>query len=172
MAVQYGQYHCNRCGRPMLHVRNTYDVPHLAHFILIVVTVGLWFPVWILHCLFNLWSSEPFRCQTCGQIAGELTARQEAAQLAATTKEWEREYGERMAASAESREQIAAGSRAAGKAVHGLFAAIARLPAWYDRALRAIAGGPENRIIYRFLWASTLVAMLAVIVLLRSFLPR
>ena len=38
--LQHTQSHCLTCQRPTLHVRNTYDVPHVGHLI-VVCALGL-----------------------------------------------------------------------------------------------------------------------------------
>jgi hypothetical protein len=89
MAIQHTQSHCLACKRPTLHVRNTYDVPHLGHLVFfcalwlaglfvpnatLTVLFGLaavvWLAAWAAHTLANwLSASEPFRCHACGTPA-------------------------------------------------------------------------------------------------------
>jgi hypothetical protein len=91
MALHHWQYPCPTCQRPTLHVRNSYDVPHLEHlvfFALLVLTSLLtddstisivlilaaagWLCVWAVTWLANkLIRKEPFRCHACGLAAGE-----------------------------------------------------------------------------------------------------
>ena len=152
MAVEYEQDLCHRCGRLTMHVRNTYDVPHIGHLLVTIFTLGFWLPIWFLHCLVNLWSSEPFRCQACGQAAGELTGEQKAGRRAAARQDAEHRYRERMAAGAEGRKRFAAFARKAGLLARRIVAGAGTLPGRYDRLLLAMAGGPDNSIIYGFLW--------------------
>jgi hypothetical protein len=53
MAIQHWQSHCSTCKRATLHIRNTYDVPHVLHLLISVVLCGLWLPVWIIHTLID-----------------------------------------------------------------------------------------------------------------------
>ena len=66
MSQQQEQGWCARCRQSRLFTRNRYDVPHVGHILVSIVTLGLWVPVWFLHTACNAWSSEPFRCTVCG----------------------------------------------------------------------------------------------------------
>jgi ribosomal protein L37AE/L43A len=71
MALQHWQANCATCQRSTLHVRNTYDVPHVAHLLASVFLCGLWLPVWFFHTIINEFSAgEPWRCQHCGSVPG------------------------------------------------------------------------------------------------------
>jgi len=71
MALQHSQYNCPTCKRPTMHVRNTYDVPHVLHLLVSVFLCGLWLPVWFAHTLLNeIAPGEPWRCQNCGTGRG------------------------------------------------------------------------------------------------------
>jgi len=51
----------------MLPVRNTNDVPHVAHLLASVFLCDLWLPIWLLHTIINYFSDdEPWLCQHCG----------------------------------------------------------------------------------------------------------
>jgi ribosomal protein L37AE/L43A len=82
MALQHSQYNCPTCKRATLHIRNTYDVPHVAH-LLIATAIGAlasvligsleglfagiaWVPVWFLHIVIHGLFPPRWRCQTCG----------------------------------------------------------------------------------------------------------
>ena len=85
MSLQYSRYECRECGKPALHVRSTYDVPHLGHLVF-ACTLSLaalltrgdtstllggaavaWLAIWGLHSAASyLTRSEPYRCQACG----------------------------------------------------------------------------------------------------------
>lgn len=71
MALQQTQVFCHRCNQPSLHTRNTYDTPHVLHLLLTLFCCGFWFPIWMLHWLLNSISSVPYRCNMCGQQAGQ-----------------------------------------------------------------------------------------------------
>jgi len=77
--LQQTQKFCRTCNRPTLHTRNRYRVPHLSHlvFMLVLIVVAIIFPLawlavilwpfmWLLHCMANLFSLTPYRCQQCG----------------------------------------------------------------------------------------------------------
>ena len=68
MAIQHWQTYCHTCKRPTLHIRNTYDVPHVAHLLATLFLCGLWLPIWILHGMLTS-GEEPFLCQFCGTDA-------------------------------------------------------------------------------------------------------
>jgi len=72
MAYEQAQIFCERCRRPTLHARQTYDVPHTLHLLVTLLLCGFWLPVWILHAVINEWFSKPqFLCQHCGQPAAK-----------------------------------------------------------------------------------------------------
>jgi hypothetical protein len=91
MAIEFSRYQCRACGKPVLHVRNRYDVPHLGHLIFIcglamaslvardvalatLFSVGVvgWLLLWAVHAVVNrLLAGPPFRCQVCGCEPGE-----------------------------------------------------------------------------------------------------
>jgi hypothetical protein len=71
MAHQQKQSYCYRCQQVSLHTRDTYEVPHVLHLGLALLMCGLWLPFWILHAALNAYSTMPYRCSVCGQIAGE-----------------------------------------------------------------------------------------------------
>jgi len=87
--IQHTQHKCPTCQGPTLHVRSTYDVPHLGHLI-VVAALGLaavvarnsatsaaavaaafvWVLVWGLHTFGNMLAKqEPYRCHHCGTEA-------------------------------------------------------------------------------------------------------
>ena len=66
MKREQTQRFCRNCGESSLFARDRYEPPHLGHLLLTLVTCGLWLPVWIVHMMANVRSSEPFRCQRCG----------------------------------------------------------------------------------------------------------
>ena len=71
MAIQHWQANCPTCERATLHIRNTYDVPHVAHLLVSIFLCGLWLPIWIIHTLVDsLAPGEPWRCQNCGTPRG------------------------------------------------------------------------------------------------------
>lgn len=95
---QHAQAHCQTCQRPTLHVRNSYDVPHVGHLIL-VCAFGLaaavnplwplfagaalaWLAVWAAHTAVN-WLSvgPPYRCQVCGSTPAIARGDDEAQRL-------------------------------------------------------------------------------------------
>ena len=51
---------CPRCHRQVLARRQAPS--HLVHFILTVLTLGLWGIIWLLAAIF----AEPWRCAYCG----------------------------------------------------------------------------------------------------------
>ena len=55
--------YCEDCGQHRLFEKPTPS--HVLHFLLTVVTVGLWFPVWVL-CIFGN-AFTPYRCTQCGK---------------------------------------------------------------------------------------------------------
>lgn len=92
------QAHCSRCGKPMLHTRIRYDVPHGVHLVTVLVlgAIGmflfwpvlglavLWLGVWFIHALadglHNLINADAaYRCARCGQRMGTLPPEQIAA---------------------------------------------------------------------------------------------
>jgi len=66
MMQEQEQGWCYTCQQMRLFTRSRYEVPHLGHLLMSIVTMGFWLPVWGLHMACNVWSSEPFRCAHCG----------------------------------------------------------------------------------------------------------
>jgi hypothetical protein len=90
MSIQYGRYACKSCGKPALHVRDTYDLPNVGYILVIgflsvdalitrdpliasycVLGVAAVAGLWGLHTVVSLFTAgEPYRCQACGAEAG------------------------------------------------------------------------------------------------------
>ena len=75
MAQQQRQAFCPVCKQSRLHTRNTYDVPHILHLLLSLVTGGLWLPIWFLHAMLNGRSTVPFLCTVCGTAEKTVVGR-------------------------------------------------------------------------------------------------
>ncbi len=56
---------CNQCGKPTLHIGP--GTSHLLHFILAILTAGLWVPVWIIITWNN---TTKLACSQCGKLRG------------------------------------------------------------------------------------------------------
>lgn len=70
MAIQQIQAYCRQCGQATLHVRHTYQVPHLGHLLATIFLCGFWLPIWILHILIDTIAGKPpYLCQRCGEPA-------------------------------------------------------------------------------------------------------
>lgn len=52
---------CNHCRANVMAQRNT--VNHLLHLVLVLLTLGLWLPVWLVLVLANMGG---WRCTRCG----------------------------------------------------------------------------------------------------------
>jgi hypothetical protein len=74
---------CNICNRVTVHIRNDISPNHVLHLLLSIVTMGLWLPIWLLLCIFNIGSEGLPICSIC---AGERQP-----------KEWDKTaiYGEK-----------------------------------------------------------------------------
>lgn len=59
---------CNKCNLSTLHTKKS--ISHLLHWIFIFLTAGLWFPMYLLICIFH--SSDP-QCTICGKKTFELS---------------------------------------------------------------------------------------------------
>ena len=71
MALQHWQANCPTCNRATLHIRNTYDVPHVLHLLVTIFLCGVWLPVWLADTLIDaIAPGEPWRCQNCGTARG------------------------------------------------------------------------------------------------------
>jgi len=66
MADMIDRKYCPGCRQHTKFVKRR--CPHLVHFIITLLVVGLWLPVWILHAIKR--SSEPWRCDHCGSLPG------------------------------------------------------------------------------------------------------
>jgi len=66
MGLEQSQGFCPQCNQLRLFSRQVYDVPHVGHLLITIVTFGLWLPIWILHAILNSWSDQPWRCRECG----------------------------------------------------------------------------------------------------------
>lgn len=162
---EISQFSCRACGKPTLHIRMRYEVPHLGHLLITLLTCGLWIFVWILHMLLNSFPSEPWRCSRCGQNPKDQTVGEQAA--------WTREKLQRSA------DRTAKWSRAfqhAGeRALVGLLKVRAVLeaiggftiaaPGRIDMGLRTLAG-KDNVILYRFFVLLVFAAVPFLLVLL------
>ena len=62
MAIQQRQKYCETCGLETLHQRELFSSGWGCF--LTIITLGLFFIVWILIAAFD--SFKPWRCQTCG----------------------------------------------------------------------------------------------------------
>lgn len=56
------QLYCHDCGQRRLFETQTPN--HILHFLLMLLTAGLWFPVWVLCIMSNCFV--PYRCTQCG----------------------------------------------------------------------------------------------------------
>ena len=172
MALEQAQYHCNRCGQPTLHQRNTKESSHLGCLIVLIVLaiISLVFPlslivtvpalvvgvpIWLLLALVALLSSQPpFRCAHCGQAAGELAPVQRiaVAQQCDIERAVPHEYCAKQAnARAASMRHLFSKSLAVLQSASrrlGCFAVTAIRQA--NRLLLKMAGGEDNMILYRF----------------------
>lgn len=63
MGIQQKQKKCRECGRKTLHARETFGDG--MGCLLTVLTAGLFFPIWGLIMLGDLF--KPYRCQQCGR---------------------------------------------------------------------------------------------------------
>jgi uncharacterized paraquat-inducible protein A len=173
MALEQTQAHCNRCGKPTLHQRTTSGPPHLGCLLILLTCIVLSFllpiiswiitvPVilltlvaWFVSILFSSLSQQPYRCTQCGQIAGELTAEQEAsiarqrdleeARLAPLREEQAR------ARAAEIRRAWASFVAATQSGFQALLRLSVKTARQADCLLLKMAGGEDNKILYRFL---------------------
>lgn len=65
--VQQKVLYCKNCKRDTLHIRNTHSPNYLLHLFLIIVTAGLWIPIFILSLFGSIEiGGEPWRCSVCG----------------------------------------------------------------------------------------------------------
>ena len=137
MGRQQRQSYCNRCERPTLHVRETYDVPHLIHLIITIFLCGLWLPIWILHTLSNsLGSTASFLCGDCGQKTGQRTGEQKAAAWQQRGETATKVASAGVSVSAAVSTTVWATARSAAT---GLWGELQKLPGQTDRMLRVIA---------------------------------
>lgn len=60
MSVQVSNKFCKVCGKNVKITRNGRN--HILHLLLTLITAGLWLLVWIPLLL----TSEPWRCNECG----------------------------------------------------------------------------------------------------------
>jgi predicted RNA-binding Zn-ribbon protein involved in translation (DUF1610 family) len=56
------QIDCPTCGKPCLATKH--GTSHIFHFIMTLVTLGLWIPIWLLAGLKS--AGSPYRCTGCG----------------------------------------------------------------------------------------------------------
>ena len=187
MALEQTQAHCNRCGKPTLHQRTTSGPPHLGCLLILLTCIVLSFllPIiswiitgpaivitlvaWLVSILFSSLSQQPYRCTQCGQIAGELTAEQEAsiarqrdleeARLAPLREEQAR------ARAAEIRRAWASFVAATQSGFQVLLRLSVTTVRQADRLLLKMAGGEENTILYRFLQVVVVCIPVAIIVI-------
>lgn len=58
---------CHTCNKYTLHVRPS--TSHVLHFLLSIITVGVWVPIWLLVTLSN---NTQGQCTVCGAFKGVL----------------------------------------------------------------------------------------------------
>jgi len=58
-----GTRYCRLCGKQVA-TKKKYEVNHLIHLILTLVTCGLWAPFWIVACILSVFQGEV--CAFCG----------------------------------------------------------------------------------------------------------
>lgn len=68
MSQLLAHQNCNKCNLSTLHTKKS--ISHLLHWIFIFLTAGLWFPMYLLICIFH--SSDP-QCTICGKKTFELS---------------------------------------------------------------------------------------------------
>lgn len=60
------QAYCPHCEDYTAH--EVTGAGHMAHFLMTIVTLGLWFPIWVLRAL----TARKLNCRTCGRRKGML----------------------------------------------------------------------------------------------------
>ena len=157
MAHEQSQAYCCVCGKPTLHARDTYDVPHVFHLLATLFLCGLWLPIWIIHCIANtLGAQPPFLCTQCGQAAGQPTpqqARQLQMQRDALLASRARSYREKAAATAIRRRERRR------KVLGWMKRVLVETALGYRDLMRRTAGDAEY--VYWFLWVLTAIGAIA-----------
>lgn len=172
MVVEQKQSSCNRCLRLTLHTRSVRAVPHRLHLILSVLSCGVWLVVWLIHIGLNSSQSDvPFRCTKCGQVMGELTEEQQAAEnkgkealmeIASAQKQiW---YSERRKRIDARRKRRAERRQEYLTILSATWRATRELPRNIDKLFQHIAGKDEV-ILCRFLEGLTIAILIAVLLL-------
>lgn len=64
MAQEFGMMYCDRCKEQVQATRSTPN--HVLHFLLLLFTMGVWLPVWLLITL-NA-GTIGWRCVKCGSL--------------------------------------------------------------------------------------------------------
>lgn len=164
MQHQQCQVPCQRCCKFTLHARTVSEVPHLLYLLLSLTCCFVGLPLWILHTIISaLGGDPPFLCQVCGQSAGVPTPEQAAAAHAAMLQE---EVIRQHQAKIDGIERSARVREYASRAFTSLAGGVKQLPTQTNRVLLAMAGGPENMIVFRFLQVLTLALFVGLAALL------
>lgn len=67
MSVDVARMNCRTCGETTKHERQVKDPSHVVHFLLTLMTLGLWGFVWLFVTLFP--DKGKWRCADCGTKA-------------------------------------------------------------------------------------------------------
>ena len=111
---------CKLCKRHTLHFQEVEKINHVLHALLCLFLCGLWWPIWLLLTLCR--TRYPFRCSRCGQVEGELTP-----------KEWAAEKARRTAAIKSRNAKI-------DQTIRKAYTAVVSLLTKVNAALRGLAG--------------------------------